>query len=98
MRPEKDKILSVLKDLSPVLMEKYGVTKIGIFGSVARGQAGESSDVDIVYEMLKPNGFTAVHLKEELELKLHFPVDLVRYRERMNPLLKKRIDKEGVYV
>ena len=39
--------------------------------------------------MLKPNGFTAVHLKEELELKLHFPVDLVRYRERMNPLLKK---------
>ena len=37
MKPEKDKILSVLKDLSPVLMEKYGVTKIGIFGSVARG-------------------------------------------------------------
>lgn len=80
MKPEKDKILSVLQDLSPILMEKYSVTKIGIFGSVARGQAGESGDVDIVYEMLKPNGFTAVHFKEDLELKLHFPVDLVKYR------------------
>jgi len=98
MKPEKDKIISVLRDISPLLMEKYGVTKIGIFGSVARGQAGESSDVDIVYEIIKPNGFTAVHLKEELELKLNYPVDLVRYREKMNPLLKKRIDKEGVYV
>jgi predicted nucleotidyltransferase len=98
MKPEKEKILSVLKDLSPVLMEKYGVTKIGIFGSVARNQSVETSDVDIVYEMLKPNGFTAVHLKEELEKKLHHPVELVRYRDRMNPLLKKRIDNEGVYV
>lgn len=98
MKPEKEKILLVLKNISPVLMEKYGVTKIGIFGSVARDQAGESSDVDIVYEMIKPNGFTAVHLKEELETRLNYPVDLVRYRESMSPLLKKRIDKEGVYV
>ena len=98
MKPEKENILMVLKTISPVLLEKYGVTKIGIFGSVARDQAGESSDVDIVYEMIKPNGFTAVHLKEDLEKKLAYPVDLVRYRERMNPLLKKRIDDEGVYV
>jgi len=98
MRPQKNKILSTLKESIPVLLEKYGVTRIGIFGSVARDDASEDSDVDIVYEMSRPNLFTVVHLKEELEHILNCPVDLVRYRQRMNPLLKKRIEQEGVYV
>jgi len=98
MSPHKNKILSALKEITPVLLEKYGVTRIGIFGSVARGDASEKSDVDIVYQMSRPNLFTVVHLKEELENALHCPVDLVRYRERMNPLLKKRIERDCVYV
>ena len=98
MKPQKKKILSILKENTSVLFEKYGVTRIGIFGSVARDDASEASDVDIVYEMSRPNLFTVVHLKEELEHILHCSVDLVRYREKMNPLLKKRIEKDGVYV
>jgi len=98
MKPQKNRILSTLKENTPVLLEKYGVTRIGIFGSVARDDASEESDVDIVYEMSRPNLFTVVHLKEELENILHCPVDLVRYRQRMNSLLKKRIEQEGVYV
>ena len=98
MRPHKDRILSVLKKIAPELFEKYGVIRIGIFGSVARDDASEQSDVDIVYEMSRPNLFTVVHLKKELEEILNCPVDLVRYRERMNPLLKKRIEKDSVYV
>jgi len=54
--------------------------------------------VDIVYEMSRPNLFTVVHLKQELENILQCSVDLVRYRERMSPLLKKRIEKNCVYV
>ncbi len=98
MRPQKNRILSALRESTPVLLEKYGVTRIGIFGSVARDDASQESDVDIVYEMSRPNLFTAVHLKRELENILQCSVDLVRYRERMNPLLKKRIEKDGVYV
>ena len=98
MSPQKNKILSTLKESSPVLLKKYGVTRIGSFGSVARDDASEGSDVDIVYEMSRPNLFTVVHLKDELENILHCTVDLVRYREKMNPFLKKRIDKDGVYV
>ena len=98
MKLHKNKILLALKEITPVLFEKYGVTRIGIFGSVARDDASEQSDVDIVYEMSRPNLFTVVHLKKELEHVLHCPVDLVRYRERMNPLLKKRIERDGVYV
>ena len=98
MKPQKEEILSTLKESAPLLSEKYGVTRIGIFGSVARDEASEESDVDIVYEMSRPNLFTVVHLKEELERILHFPVDLIRYRRRMNLWLKKRIEKDGVYV
>ena len=98
MSPQKNRILSILKEITPILLEKYGVTRIGIFGSVARGDATEESDVDIVYEMRRPNLFTVVHLKEELEKTLHCTVDLVRYRERMNPYLKKRIDRDAHYV
>ncbi|MHC4443348.1 MAG: nucleotidyltransferase family protein [Planctomycetota bacterium] len=98
MKPQKEKILSILKEIIPLLSMKYGVTRIGLFGSVARNEASEESDVDIVYEMSRPNLFVVVHLRNELEQILHFPVDLVRYREKMNPWLKKRIEKEGVYV
>ena len=97
MKPDRKQILAVLKELSPVLREKYGVTKIGIFGSVARGQAESSSDVDIVVEM-RPDLFKRASLKAELEFILGEKVDVVRYRHGMNKLLKRRIDSEGLYV
>ncbi|MDH5716962.1 MAG: nucleotidyltransferase domain-containing protein [Spirochaetia bacterium] len=94
----REEILLILKDLRPSFSEKYGITKLGIFGSIARNQASETSDIDIVYEIKKPSLFTAVHIKEELENKFNVHVDIVRYREKMNPYLKQRIDVESIYV
>ena len=56
------------------------------------------SDVDIVLKTETPDLFNIVHIKEDLEEQLHLPVDIVRLREKMNPFLRKRIDKEAVYV
>jgi predicted nucleotidyltransferase len=78
--------------------ERYGITALGIFGSVAREQATDTSDVDVVVRMRDPNLFTLVHVKETLEEALHEHVDIVHYRERMNGLLKRRIDGEALYV
>lgn len=97
MKSDRKRILATLSQISPLLQEKYGVTKIGIFGSVARDQAWHDSDIDIVVEMY-PDLFKRVSLKNELESILGKKVDVVRYRNRMNSLLKKRIDKEGLYV
>ena len=77
---------------------RYGVTRLGIFGSIARDEAAEASDVDVVVEMTKPDLFYIVHIKEELEESLNCPVDIVHYRKRMNDFLKKRINREVVYV
>jgi predicted nucleotidyltransferase len=79
------------------LKERYGVTRLGIFGSVARDEAADESDVDVVVEMT-PAMFGRVSLKEELETILGVKVDLVRYWRRMNHYLKRRIDKEARYV
>lgn len=68
-------ILELLKLYKQANAHKYGFSRLGIFGSVARGEQTEHSDVD-----------------------MGSPVDLVRMRERMNGYLKKRIQKEGIYV
>lgn len=89
--------LAILSSLKPELEERFGIQKVGIFGSVARGETGESSDVDIVVEM-PPDLFAMVHLKEQLEKAFQTQVDLVRYRKQMNAFLKERIETEAVYV
>lgn len=90
--------LEVLRRVKGDFAERYGITELGIFGSVARGQQKETSDVDVVVQMRDPNLFVLVHVKEELEEALHEHVDIVHYRERMNAFLKHRIDQEAVYV
>ncbi len=94
---KRETVLSELREHKQEL-EKYGVTKIGIFGSVARDEAREESDVDVVVELKTPDLFLMVDLKEKLESILGTKVDLIRYGKRMNQFLKNRIDKEGVYV
>jgi hypothetical protein len=94
---QRNQLLSTLRQLKPILMERYGITRLGIFGSVARDEAAESSDIDIVVEM-PPDLFTMVHLKEYLQETLQVSVDIVRYRSGMNAFLKQRIDQEAIYV
>ncbi len=90
-------VLQILKKRKSEFMESYGITDIGVFGSIARGDATLQSDVDVVVRMTKPDIFFMVHIKETLEKDLHCSVDIIRFRERMNPFLKTRIEKEAVY-
>lgn len=92
-----DDVICELRNMKEQLRARYRVTRIGAFGSLARGEAGADSDVDIVVEM-EPNLFLRAGLKAELTSRLGKPVDAVRYREGMNNRLKKRIDREAFYV
>jgi predicted nucleotidyltransferase len=98
MSMNRDYILSLLAQYKKNNHDKYGIESIGIFGSVARDEATQSSDVDICIQTKTPDMFMLVHIKEELQNLFHKSVDIVRLRERMNPYLKKRIDKEAIYV
>jgi len=77
---------------------EYALSSLGVFGSFARGQAHEGSDVDVVFETSAPNLLRTSRMKQELEEILARRVDMVRLRERMNPRLKRRILQEARYV
>ena len=74
---------------------RYGISRIGIFGSVARGEQQEGSDVYV--ELSSPDLFSLVHIKDELQQLFGCPVDVVRLRDNMNELLKRSIIEEGIY-
>ena len=81
----------------------YGISRIGIFGSVARGEQTEdeqteNSDVDVCVDLEVPSIFSLVHIKEELKQLFGCEVDVVRIRQNMDALLKKDIIEEGIYV
>jgi hypothetical protein len=94
----KQEYIRLLSDFKIQRGLVYGINRIGIFGSVARGEQTENSDVDIYYEGEPLSLFKTMTLKNELENLLHCTVDIVRLRERMNRVLKKRIHEEGIYV
>jgi predicted nucleotidyltransferase len=93
----RETILRQLKNHFSQFERLYGVTKIGVFGSAARDELRQDSDIDVVVEMKEPDLFYLVHIKETLEKDLHRHVDIIRYRDSMNRYLKARIDKEACY-
>lgn len=91
-------ILKTLKTFKAECADRYGILAIGVFGSVARNDTHESSDVDVVLKTSTPNLYNIVHIKADLEHRLLKRVDIVRLRDRMNPFLKEQILEEVVYV
>jgi len=72
----------------------FHVVELGLFGSVARGEARPDSDLDVWVQLDPLTPYALVHLKQELEELLQRPVDLVRLRDRMAPTLRQRIESE----
>jgi predicted nucleotidyltransferase len=76
--------------------ERYGVASLEVFGSVARGEDGLDSDVDLLY-VLKPNarlGFRLFDLEDELAALFGRPVDLVA-RRSINKYLREQVLAEA---
>ena len=73
-----EKITEILLDKSEHLASEYGVKRIGLFGSYAKGTSIKpTSDVDIVVEFDRPIGFKFMELADYLEEILGKPVDLL---------------------
>ncbi len=79
------------------LSEQFTVIRIGVFGSIARGEAGPESDVDIIVELAEPTFDHYMDLKFRLEEVLQRRVDLV-IADTVKPRLKPIIQRETVYV
>ena len=78
--------------------DKFGIIRLGIFGSVAREENNEDSDIDIVVEVKKPSLTIMYELEQSLKALFDCDVDLVRYRQSLRPLFKSNIQKDVVFV
>lgn len=94
----RNEVLQTLLRFQHNTQDEYKIRRIGIFGSTARDQFTNISDIDVVVELTEPDLMTLIGIKQDLEKLFHRPVDLVRYRSRMNPYLKRRIEQEAIYV
>jgi predicted nucleotidyltransferase len=81
--------------LLPKVRERFGVRELAVFGSVARGEAREASDIDIIVDFEGPSTFDGyMGLKLFLEDSLGLNVDLVT-RAAIKPRLRARIESES---
>ena len=86
-----------LKSSQRFLSDHYGVTSMLLFGSLAKNEQKEDSDVDVCVEM-QPNLFRQAGIKAHLQELLGCEVDVVRMRKDMNSVFKRQIQKYGIRV
>jgi hypothetical protein len=75
----KTRVINILRKQLPQLRAKYGVEKIALYGSFAKGTARKRSDVDILVQLTRPLGLEFVRLAYELEESLGRKVDLATF-------------------
>ena len=86
-----------IRNLKPILSDKYSVVRIGYFGSYSRNEQTENSDIDILVEFGKPIGWDFFDLQEMLENELKIKVDLVS-NKALKEQLKESILHQVKYV
>lgn len=90
---DREMLLKLLAEHKPVLAERFGVRRLALFGSLARGTARPDSDVDLLVSFDGPaTSKRYFGLQFYLEDMLHRPVDLVvetALRERLRPFVER---------
>lgn len=94
-----DQIVEYLKKNKRFLYDRFGVTRIGIFGSFVRGDQVASSDIDMIVDIEKArkNIHSLLQLKRYLEKELEKKIDL-GFEHSLKPILRDKIKKQVIYV
>lgn len=93
----RENIVSILANVLPELREQYRVRTLGLFGSYARGDQTESSDIDLLVDVEPSIGLDFVKLAERIESLLGHHVDLVSTRAVKRRYLQV-IEQDLIYV
>ena len=90
-----EQLLQNKRDAILRLAQRYGVTNVRVFGSVARGEAGPDSDIDLLVDGLENCAWGGGRLLVELEALLGHQVDLVSEGD-LHPLVRDQILREAI--
>ena len=94
----KEEILNALRNWKVDAQTKYGLTRLGLFGSCARGQQREDSDIDICFDGETPSLFTMARMENELEELMGCPVQMTMLHDGLPEGLKNAIKRDVIYV
>lgn len=97
-RSERERILGVLRSFKNSQGDKYGIERIALFGSCARGEQTIDSDVDILISIKRPSLFVLSEITVLLESVLKRKVDLVSEKSRSRQEFMDNIKKDLIYV
>ena len=89
--------IATLKQHAPILRDRFGMTSMSLFGSVARGEQKEDSDVDVLVEM-PPIFYKACEANDYLEYVLGCHVDMIRRHNNLTPFFIKQVERDGVRI
>jgi predicted nucleotidyltransferase len=93
-----ESIFTIIQQIKPELTRKFGVSSIGLFGSIVRNDfSSGKSDIDIIVDFSKPIGIEFIDLADFLESTFKRKVDLVSKNGIKNKYFLE-IEKEIVYV
>ncbi len=93
----KQQCISILSKASPFIRKEFGVKSMHLFGSVARGENTEDSDVDLFVDM-PPKALRVVALRYYLQDLLGTTVDLIRKHSRLDSFMIKEIERDGICI
>jgi len=93
----KEDILNFLKQNKNLLENRFGVDKIGLFGSYAKDRATAKSDIDFYVILKRKSLDNMTSLWIYLEKQLNKKVDIIYYHPKLREGLKKQIEKEVIY-
>lgn len=94
----KDEVLKLLTEHKPELMRRFGITDLALFGSTARDEASEDSDVDVMVEFDgRSTAKRYFGVQFYLEDLLHREIDLVQ-KEVVRAELQPYIEKDLIHV
>lgn len=91
-------ILNKLRDYKATFAEKYGIERLGLFGSCARGEQDDRSDIDVIIKMRQPSYFVCFDIREQLEKLFCRKVDLITLHENQFPAFRKNVEHDAIYV
>ena len=95
MMRSSQEYIDIIRKHSAELHEQFGITSMRLFGSVARNEHHEGSDVDLFVTM-PPKFFNYILAVQYLEQILGCSVDMIQDHKNLRPFFREQIEHDGV--